>query len=56
MDKLSADQKAYGAYTLTQRHRSYYDINRRDFLRGSRCGWCRQRALVSARCTTAMTK
>ncbi len=34
MDKLSADQKAVGAYNYHSAIGSYYDINRRDFLRG----------------------
>ncbi len=34
MDKLSADQKSVGAYNYHSAIGSYYDINRRDFLRG----------------------
>jgi len=34
MDKLSADQKAVGSHNYHSAVGSYYDINRRDFLRG----------------------
>jgi predicted dehydrogenase len=34
MDKLSAEQKAVGAHNYYSAVGSYYDINRRDFLRG----------------------